>query len=342
MKYISVALVMLLFYACSDKSGVNVVTQFEQNAELKTATVQTLPVPVLLPRYMGITGEYLYVYKEKEENLFAFFHLPEASYMNDAGSRGQGPDEFNLLDTRSFRLTDEGFNVMEAGSNLYKSVVYDDEKLTVSHSERIFDQGISNNGFYLLANDMYVTLGRLDGNEEYCLLDRKTKKITKTGAYPEWTDNDRKPGDPPLFVTYLKSCVVQPGGKKFAAFYTRFKRIRIYDNSMQLLHDVDVQVPPCSTHFDEPIEKQPTYYIGQPYATADYIYALCANARPGNSNGYELQVWTWDGCPVACYHFDRKTSLMVISEKYNKIYTLNNKVDNEMYIYDLPVVKKKK
>ena len=47
---------------------------------------------------MGIVGEKLVVYKEKEEKLFSLFNLPDCSYIGDMGNRGQGPNDFNLLD----------------------------------------------------------------------------------------------------------------------------------------------------------------------------------------------------------------------------------------------------
>ena len=58
---------------------------------------------------------------------------------------------------------------------------------------------------------------------------------------------------------------------------------------------------------------------------------LCANLQTG-VDCHELQVWDWEGRPVARFKFDRKLSMMAVSPKYNKIYAL----DNELYVYDLP------
>lgn len=115
---------------------------------------------------MGIANNQLFIYKEKDEILFEFFELPDCSYIGSAGTRGQGPNEFGLLDTRSFCTSDKDFRVMEAGNNVLKTVVYEDSCLTVSHSERVFDQGIMNVGFHQLKDSVYLTLGNItDPNE---------------------------------------------------------------------------------------------------------------------------------------------------------------------------------
>lgn len=342
MKHLLLLLSVFVFNACSDyKENVTIVTSFPQTGKLQ-AQVKQLPVPVLLPRFMGIAGEQLVVYKEKEEKLFALFNLPDCSYIGDMGSRGQGPDDFNLLDTRSFYLYENGFKVLEAGSNLLKTVVIQNNELKVNCTQPIFEQGISNNGFYPLADSVYLTLGRLDEENEYCLLDKKTGEITKTDNYPIWIDVERKANTPPPFVTYLKTCVVHPNGNKFASFYCRFKHLRIYDYNARLLHDTDVKIEPYSTNFEENVRYQPGYYMGQPYATEDYIYTLCENSNPRDTqidSHCELQIWTWKGTPVACFEFDRKISLMAISKKYNKLYAFDNNIEDEIYIYDLPKIK---
>lgn len=328
--------VLQLLPACT-KKGETIITSFPQQKTLQ-AKIKHVPSPFLVPRYIGITGDYLFIYKEREEFLFSFFRLPDADFIADSGNRGQGPDDFNLLDTRSFYPTQDGFNVVEAGTNFLKTVSYDGKNLKTIHSKNILEQGISNNGLYPLTDSTFLTLGWLDEDNEYRILNSKSGQTTTTYPYPKWIDKHLKPSNPPLFVTFLKSCVVHPDGKKVAAFYSRFKRIRIYDNTMNILHDIEVQIPPYNTSFDNPIEKQPVYYIGQPYATKNYIYALCANNQPVqvSSRDYELQVWDWNGKAIACYKLDRKLTLMTISEEHRKIYALDNAVADEIYIYDLP------
>lgn len=84
------------------------------------------------------------------------------------------------------------------------------------------------------------------------------------------------------------------------------------------------------------VAEQPIYYIGQPYATDEYIYVLCSNKNTSKDGRSELQVWDWEGNAVACYTFDRRLSLMAICEKYGRIYAIDNQVEDQMFVYDLP------
>ena len=62
--------------------------------------------------------------------------------------------------------------------------------------------------------------------------------------------------------------MVSPDRKRIAAFYSYFKRMRIYDEHLNLLQDVDIQIKPFHTHFSPAghVAQQPQYYIGQPQA----------------------------------------------------------------------------
>lgn len=323
--------------SCTKSTVCESVTSFPRTTDLE-AEILPIPVPVLLPRYIGIMDDYLYIYKEKEEKLFAFFDLKDGSYITDEGSRGQGPDEFILLDARGFgRMDGNRFTAFEAGSNSLKTVHFDGRKLSVQETKPIFKQGVTSNGFYSLADSMYLTLGRLEGTSEYCLLDGKTGDLSEIGEYPSWVKQEDAVNNPPLFVPYLKTCAVHPDKKKVVAFYTRFKHVRIYDDAMNLLHDVDVQVPPCSFDFQKPVSKQPVYYIGAPCVTEEYIYVLCANSHT-DAGQSELQVWNWKGKPVACFRLDRNLSMMVLDERNHKIYAVDNRVENELYVYQLPSI----
>lgn len=335
MKIIFIILLIISCLSCSDDGQGIIVNNFPVKGELN-AHIHHIESPILLPRYMGIEDGYLFVYKEREEFLFTMFRLPKLEFVNNMGKRGQGPNEFNILDTRSFNTCNNGlFSVLEAGSNMLKSVRFDNGKLEVFESEKMFDMGINHNGLYSLNENKWLTMGALEEDNEYCLIDKHTKEAVKSECYPEWTKIQGK-NAPPKFVTYLKSCVVHPEGNMFASFYGRFKRMRIYNEDMKLIHDVNIKTEPCKTSFDEPIEKQPVYYIGQPYATEKHIYALCANKNTGVDR-CELHVFDWSGNPSACYSFDRNVSLIAISTEYGKIYALDKRLPDELYVYDLPL-----
>ncbi|MDR1454854.1 MAG: TolB-like 6-bladed beta-propeller domain-containing protein [Tannerella sp.] len=335
MKYILSLSLMALLCTCGGKEvKTSTVTAFGETGRL-TASVKKIPEPVLLPRFVCAADDYLFVYKEKEAKMFAIFGLPDGEYLCSAGQRGQGPDDFMMLDTRSFQVVGNGFRVMESGTNRLKTVEFKDGRLSVTKAEQIDLASPANNGFYPLADSVYLTFGQPVELNEYGLYDKKTGNLVKTGDYPQWATTAAT--DPAqLMFMYIKTCVVHPDGSKFATFYSRFKRLRIYDREANLLHDVEVRIAPFSTSPDAEPGKQPVYYIGQPQTAGDYIYALCANG-PDEPADCELHVWDWDGNPVACYDFDRKVTYIALSQKHGKLYAFDlATAEDEFYIYDLP------
>lgn len=336
---------LLLCSACNDNKDVKVtaVASFPQTLAL-TAQVKTVPVPFLLPRYIGIADDQLFMYKEREKELFEFFSLPDCAYIGSAGTRGSGPDEFvSLLDPRGFQKLDSGFSVFESQMNVLKTLKYQDENLKVVQTENIMQPG-QTNGYYPLQDDTFVTLGNLIESKEYFLYDRKKQDVIQKFDYPQWISGQEEYEGIALTFAYMKQCVVHPERNKFAAFYTYFKRLRIYDKYMTLLHDVDIKVEPYHTNFavGGDNRKSPLYYTGQPQAVNNLIYVLCLNAEAGGAEAKckpELHVFDWDGNPVACYKLDRRVSLFAISEKHKRIYAVDNLSDKEIYIYDLPEIK---
>lgn len=337
MKYPIIILISICFIACNTNDNKTlVVTEFPENISID-GTVKKIPVSIMLPRSMFITGERLTVYKERDQYLFDIFHLPDCSYQFSAGIKGQGPDDFILLDTRSFRQSKNGFQVLDAAANKYKTVDIKDDSISVIKSEKVLIGGKSNNGFYLLDDSIYLTFGGIMDQNEYCLYNKMDNSVNKRGTYPNWIKP--KPKDQSQqFMNYIKTCVVHPDGKKFMAFYGRFKRIRIYDSKVKLLKEIDVKIKPFNNSESENTNNQFEYYIGTPMAIGDNVYVLCSNTnvmKPNNAHFSEIQVWDWEGNPIACYKLDRKISMFALSEKFDKIFALNRLNDDELYIYDI-------
>ena len=329
--------ILLVFCFCSclnENKTEKVVKEFPVTEKLYSVVYKS-SVPLFVPRYMGITGDYLYVYKEREKYKFVVYRIPEMEFLGEMGELGQGPNDFNLLDTRSFNQIEGGFQVVEASSHQLKSVLLDDGKMTVTSSKSISEQGYSGNGFYPLKDGGFLSLGRIEDKFEYSMYNADAENFTSIGEYPVWYDMSSQ--EIP-FVVYLKNCVVNSSQDRIAAFYSRFKRFRIFDISMNLLYDVDIQVEPNEMSLGKPGELTPTYYINRPYAIGRYIYSLCSLSQTNKHGNSELHVWDWEGIPIACYELGRKISLFAIDEKRGRIYALNNEVEDEFYIYDLLVL----
>ncbi|GHT74326.1 hypothetical protein AGMMS50262_07050 [Bacteroidia bacterium] len=84
-----------------------------------------------------------------------------------------------------------------------------------------------------------------------------------------------------------------------------------------------------------------TYYYGYPKTANEYIYVLCKNAQYKNRNEVvttEMQVWKWDGTPIASFKINANLSAFNISEKYKKIYAVDIYHENIIYVFNLPFI----
>lgn len=64
---------------------------------------------------------------------------------------------------------------------------------------------------------------------------------------------------------------------------------------------------------------------------------MCKNSTRAENRIQELQVWNWDGKPIARYDMDRKLTLFTVSDKEKKIYAVDGDTEDVIYVYDLPV-----
>lgn len=97
MKYLSICFLVLFFSCARHEEKVHIVTEFEVKGELK-ASVQKIPASIAIVRGMFVSGDYLFLYKQKDSTLFDIFHLPDCKLVSHAGRRGEGPDDFIFLD----------------------------------------------------------------------------------------------------------------------------------------------------------------------------------------------------------------------------------------------------
>jgi hypothetical protein len=180
----------------------------------------------------------------------------------------------------------------------------------------------------------------IDNNHdfEFVQIDKTTNKNTLFSPFPKWINKSWAEEMKPF--VYIKNTVVHPSGTKFASFYAFFKHWRLYDNETKLVRDISVQIPPYSDEIEEvPLERM-VYYRGYPQASEKYIYVLCKNQKYTDiNNNTELQVWTWNGNPIAIFNLDQKIDLFVISENERRIYALNTDEGHEdkIYVYSIPI-----
>lgn len=104
------------------------------------------------------------------------------------------------------------------------------------------------------------------------------------------------------------------------------------------MKDIAVNIYPYTVNDD--FYQRTVYYYNYPRASDKYIYVLCMDSKAGENNVNEtkLQVWDWNGNPVACLILDRKIDFFAVYEKERKIYTVNADEEHEdkIYMYSIP------
>lgn len=302
-----------------DSSGIS----FAASKELQADSIVTPPVLLSVTR-MFIARDMLVVYEQQKDTLFSFWKLPDCGYLFSGGTKGQGPNDFLMLD-KVFVETDAGFKTFEIATNKVKEIRLNKEKgsLELLSQHRLDVEQMPLNRFVFLADSAYCFLSH-DEKYEYALLD-KNHQIRYFSDYP--IDMlSKKEEDTNMFL-YNKMTVAKPDGKKFAAFYAYVRMLRIYDAKGKLLREVVMEK---ATPIED--DKRIVYYSSQPYASDKYIYILNTSSPLRKS----LEVWSWDGDPVAEYLLDKNISTFAVSEKYKKLYAVDKDKEDVIYTYDLP------
>jgi hypothetical protein len=340
--------VLLLIISCN-QGNINeieptIVTEFPVKKELK-ATVITVPPIILTPANICISDDKLIIIYDKKDTILDFFQLPECKYLFGAGIRGGGPDDFSPdYDSRFLHFAENELNIFSSDGMLKRFTVDYRSKRIInnkSKSQRINTDhlGYPTNRFNILNDTLCYSLSQIAYNEgfEFVMINTKTKRNLPFSPYPDWLGKVWIKDDIPF--VYIKNMASHPSGTRFASFYGYFKRWRIYDYKTNLVRDIHVEVPPYSKNVNENVSERMVYY-GYLRATAEYIYVECRNRKASDKplTNTEIQVWDWDGNPVAVYTLDKKISLFTISEKEKKIYALNTDEENEdkIYVYSIP------
>ena len=319
----------IVFFFLLSILGVSCVSHKEQIVDLPNPTslladsITTPPVLLSVTR-LFIVHDMLVAYEQRKDTLFSFWKLPECQYLFNAGVKGQGPNDFLILD-RNFVESKEGFKVFELPSNRVKELKIDSSgTFKLISEQRLKVNQMPLNRFLFLADSSYCFLSQ-DDKYEYTLLDKK-QDTHQFSDYPfDLLKKDK--GDDNNFV-YNKLTVSKPDGEMFASFYVYIKMMRIYNRHGEMLNEIVLEHANSSLDNEEKI----TYYPYPPCADNKYIYVLTKQEEEPI-----LEVWTWNGELVERYSLDKKISNFVVSNKYHTLYAVNKDIEDKIYVYKLPL-----
>ena len=307
---------LLLVMALTGCAGNGTSTGLPECKSLYADSIGTPPVLLSVTSLFTLGDDTLGVYQSKDDTLFSFWKLPECKFLFKAGVKGQGPNDFLVLD-KTFQGRTGGFKAFEIQTGKLKDVTVDSHG-GLSVEAKKLDVGQAMNRFIFLEKDTYCFFLMMD-DSEFGMYNEKDG-LRHIGQYPDLIT--KKEGEMNVFV-YNKVTVASPKGDKFAAFYAHLKMCRIYGSDGALLKE---------TYLDGPVELEngmrKTYYSTQPFATGEYIYILSED-----SEDHVLEVWNWNAEMVDRYLLDKEFDKFIVRQ--SKLYGFNRENEALIYIYDL-------
>ena len=187
-------------------------------------------------------------------------------------------------------------------------------------------QGVTGHLLTKINDDTYLCLNDTE-KTEFILINPHTGEYKEVVKYPRFmVAQAEASGQEALWVSLTNRPVAKPDGTRFANFYFRYKYFRIFDNKGNVLKEVSVDIEPYTSH-KATVEKDPfDFAYDSAFATDEYIYAICRNddrSNPDEEKPSELQVWNWDGEPIASYPLDKKVVFGYITLHDMKLYSFN-------------------
>ncbi len=177
------------------------------------------------------------------------------------------------------------------------------DTLYKSHSFSIAKTPYSIGTVQQLKPDTYIYPDRYDfrGSQEFHLMNIRTHQRTSMGDYPEDDTRFKRLSD--YKSAYGHFLRVKPDKSAFVVIYSLLHRIRIYDNSCSLQHDIFIESPP-GNYKVVPVEGELQYWhFGQTYVTDRFSYIFNPNklGRAPAEPHCNIVVLDWEGNLVARY-----------------------------------------
>lgn len=308
--------VLLFVMALTGCAGNGTSTGLPECKSLYADSIETPPVLLSVTSLFTLGDDTLGIYQAKDDTLFSFWKLPECKFLFKAGIKGQGPNDFLVLD-KTFQGRTGGFKAFEIQTGKLKDVTIESYGRLSVEAKKL-DVGQTMNRFIFLEKGTYCFFLMM-GDSEFGMYNEKDG-LRHIGQYPDLIT--KKEGELDMFV-YNKVTVASPKGDKFAAFYAYLKMCRIYASDGNLLRE---------TYLDGPVELEngmrKTYYSTQPFATDEHIYVLSKEPE-----GNVLEVWSWDAEMTDRYLLDKEFDKFIVSQ--GKLYGFNREVESLIYTFDL-------
>lgn len=337
MKILSIILLTNIILQGGSVKSNNEEIKFPIEKSINFTAIEVPPVVYAKTPGVVITGNYLIVMRSFSSPLYFVFEMPDFKYLGEFGRLGKGPNEFEVPDARTARATENGFKIFDTDKGLLfvdLTSFFPSKSFKVKQIKLPGELYILNDAVQI--NDSIICGMPYVGKTEklYVKYNIHNSKLNYFGEYPAFFPKGNKDN---YWGLIWRHSIVKPDGTKYASFFARFKLFRIYNNSGLLIKEKTMEV---LENILDPKRKFVTYY-DVIKATNQYIYALCLNGQLNETDNYPtLEVWDWDGNPVAKLKLQNFVFSFDITKDNKKIYCMDREIEDKIFVYDLENVLK--
>ena len=295
----------------------------------------------LKPTRLFVAQNHLVVAHTGMDHIFNAYSLPLTGEVVTGVSSGRGPKELIAPDMGSVIDGKDGFRIVDSDFRIKKIAITDeavsvvsDAMLFMNDAKVIVQNGMTySGGYYIFPNMSDLS----EGHKQYVRVDKEGNK-SLIGDYPEW-GKSRGENEPFLeFINYANARIGHPGGKKFAEFYARYRRMRILDNDGNVLSEAQVNYPtPADMH-----AQGLTYrtYAGDPETDGKYISMALENRDVSRLDSpapdySEVQIWNWDGELLKRLILVPRMSFTTVDFKKGMIYGIDSNDESSLFYADI-------
>lgn len=289
------------------------------------------------PAKLYISNDKLVVFDDVKNDLFKVFKLPTLDYCYSFSNKGGGPDEFHLVDKESVNV-DDGLEILYRNI-LHRYQITDSTFLKMESENNSMDLILTSvnpiNNFKRLGKYLYVYNNNIyKNNDEFCLLNLKTKQETMFG---EINEDIEEMNVESLNLHFSKAICVNDSLQRFAAFYYHRPVFKIYSSDMKLVKAVRLVLP------ERNIERE-TIFFTEPYATKEHIYVMwiCKTKesieRDMEAFRPEIMIFDWEGNLLKRLKVNKPIITFAVSEQYKELYAVSflDTDINKIYKFPLP------
>lgn len=325
----------------------NKVTSIQETVKfpiVRSMVSTSVPIPPIVMAVrpgIVITGQYLVLIDQACDNIFNLFKLPECDYLGGFGKTGRGPNEFGTIDSKSAYRTQKGINLFGVYTGLIEIGLKEFQKgkkielnnpIKYSFNLQYLNDPICISDT-LICGIPYPKSITTTIDKEYIRYNSRSNVSDFFGEYPKLY---------PLkysslyWMIFLRKTCVRPDNKKFASFYSNVKLIRIYNSDFILEKEILMETQPDLLD-GVGIRSNPVRYYNIAKATDKFIYAICESELLHNlyNNLPTLEIWDWDGNPIAKIKLDRPVAAFDITEDDSRVYFIDNETQDKIFTCNL-------